>query len=288
MNKIESAARSVDSRFLNGLLNSRFADVARDLLPESAKRKLRQIVHGEKGRYPLQEPVIVCLAGQEARFWIRNHSDWYRITTENFEGDYGHILIKTLTDMDRPDFVDVGSAQGYYSILAAKAGSRVVSIDPDPISQNSLQENLLLNPELEDNVKVMGIALGEKPGKMRLYIDKSGTYAPSLRKTVRGLKDVMEVQVTTMDVLVFDGIIPSPDVVKIDVEGAEGLVVSGMQGILSSAEKPKNIFIELHRTYLPRFGTTETEVADNITKNGYTLQNRWERRNEMLCHFTSK
>jgi FkbM family methyltransferase len=261
------------------ILNSKFADVAREILPERVKITLRQVVRREKAHYPLPEPIVAGLDGVEARFYIKNHSDWYRIGTNDFEGNYGVSLLQTIKSKDKPYVVDVGAAQGYYSILAAKVGARVIAIDPDPISQRSLAENISLNEDVQDRIHPLSVALGHTTGETTLYIDEGGTYAPSLARTVRGLKQKIQVPVQTMDELVFHGIIPSPEVVKIDVEGAEGLVASEV--------RPSDIFIELHTKYLPRFGTTTEKVAQSIANQGYSLTEYLERRSEILCHYQS-
>ena len=90
-----------------------------------------------------------------------------------------------------------------------------------------------------------------------------------------------------MDRMIADGKIQYPDIVKIDVEGAEGLVVAGMKKTLALNRKPQHIFIELHRKYIPLFGSTLEDIANNITSCGYVLEECWERRNELLCHYKS-
>lgn len=276
------------SRIKERLFDSKLADVARDVLPERIKIQLRQLVRGEKAQYPLQEPVTVSIGTVEAKFWIRNHSDWYRIGTQDFEGDYGLQLIAAVNASSaNPQLADIGSAQGYYSILAAKAGAEVSAFDPDPISQKSLVANLSINADVADKIHQHEIALGDKEGELALHIDKSGTYAPSLVETVRGLKEEIQVPVTTMDLMIDNGQVKQPDIVKIDVEGAEGLVLAGMKGTLTSERKPKHIFIELHNKYLPRFGSSPEEVQALIAGYGYRLKNCWGRRGELLCHYTS-
>lgn len=59
------------------ILNSRLADIARDILPEAAKNALHRVVLDQ--RQYLLEPSEVKLAGIVAKFWIRNYNDWYRI-----------------------------------------------------------------------------------------------------------------------------------------------------------------------------------------------------------------
>jgi len=264
------------------LINSKLADVTRKILPEKIKIQLRQVVRGEKARYPLQEPLTVKVGCAEARFWIINHSDWYRIGTQNFEKGYGAKLIEVVEATENPRFADIGSAQGYYSILAAKAGAEVTAFDPDPVSQKSMKNNLAINTDVEQQINSQAVVLCSQEGELTLHIDRSGTYAPSLVRTVRGLKEEIQVPVTTMDLMISGGKIKVPNIVKIDVEGAEGLVLAGMRDTLTSVNKPTHLFIELHRKYLPRFKSSPEEVQKLITDCGYNLNNCWDRRSELL------
>lgn len=100
------------------------------------------------------------------------------------------------------------------------------------------------------------MALGAEKGEMLLHVDDKGTYAPSLRKTTPGLKQVIKVTVDSVNNLIEVGLIDVPDVVKTDVEGAEDLVLDGMKGLLTSKHRPKHIFIEIHDFFLPQFGSS--------------------------------
>lgn len=261
------------------------ADALRKFLPVKARNYIYQLVSKEKIEYPLIDPILAEVAGIKAKFWIKNQSDWYRIARTSFEDEFSNALIECVKNINKAVFVDVGAAQGYYSILAAKAGSNVIAIDPDPISLRSLESNIELNPEIKQQVKIMGVALADEDGEVILNIDTSGSYAPSIKKTTTGLSQKVTVPMTTLDAVLLDNGLPIPQVVKIDVEGAEGKVVQGMQKILALENKPTDIFIELHRKYLPLFGSDEFAVEKDITTNGYHLKECWERKSVLLCHY---
>ena len=270
------------------ILTSRAADIARQIFPEQIKDILRQAVRAERAQYPLKEPHTVTLGGHSAKFWIRNQSDWYRMGSKDTEGNFAEDLVRTVAS-SHGVFLDIGAAQGLYSILAARAQSRVYAIDPDPVSLKSIDENIELNGEVRERITVLPVALGNEDGEVVLFSDKSGKYAPSLKKTVSGLGDKLVVQLSKLDTLVEKGTIPIPDVIKIDVEGAEGLVLGGMHDTLSSGSKPKHIFLEIHRSYLPLFGTDPESIIKTLSNYGYALpkDNVWTRRNEIHCHFVA-
>lgn len=117
----------------------------------------------------------------------------------------------------------------------------------------------------------MAVALGAREGEIALHVDKHGSYAPSLKRIVKGLRQIEMVPITTVDSLISQGHMQSPKVVKIDVEGAEGDVLAGMQQTLLSPRRPTSIFLELHDLFLPQFGTNKEELLAQIAALGINL-----------------
>jgi hypothetical protein len=71
----------------------------------------------------------------------------------------------------------------------------------------------------------------------------------------------------TLDGLVNDKRAMRPALVKIDVQGAEMLVLQGASDILKIAGPA--LFIELHEEGLSRFGTSVAAILDHLSAYGY-------------------
>ncbi|MDP3941146.1 MAG: FkbM family methyltransferase [bacterium] len=239
--------------------------VLETLVPPLVQGGIRKRVFEQNAK--TEAPFPITVNGREARFSIRNFSDWYRIAGEGFESVFLGEVLNNLQSGDI--FVDVGSAQGLYAVMAAKTGAEVYAVDPDPVSLQSIKENLALNSDISDSVHVLNVALGDKDGREHFYVDPKGMYAPSLRRTTRCLKETVEVDVRSLDSLITAGSIKHPDVIKVDVEGADGRVLAGMQKTLTSPHRPRHLFIELHPVYLPQFGTSTGAVLQQISDIGY-------------------
>jgi hypothetical protein len=67
------------------------------------------------------------------------------------------------------------------------------------------------------------------------------------------------------------------------------MVLDGMLATLTSESKPKHIFLEIHMSYLPLFGTDSESIINKLKGCGYELpkENIWSRRNEIHCHFVA-
>lgn len=160
--------------------------------------------------------------------------------------------------------VDIGANIGAVSIaMWAKAGKtgKVVSVEADPGNIPRLQANLRLNG-LPD-AYVLGVAVTDKRGtsQLRCFPDANGwqtlgQQTPHREEYVSYLVEVVTVPLT--DVLTkYD--IGRVDLVKIDVEGAEILVLQSMRQMLQ-ARVVRRVIFEVHEPILRGMGTCVSEL----------------------------
>jgi len=102
------------------------------------------------------------------------------------------------------------------------------------------------------------------------------------RHNVSSTSSVIEVETTTLDEFVSKTRLLKIDLLKIDVEGAEGLVFSGAKKLLANG--PKRIFMEFWPDGLRNLGTDASELARRLTSYGYGMSviNENQRRVERL------
>jgi hypothetical protein len=72
-------------------------------------------------------------------------------------------------------------------------------------------------------------------------------------------------------------LLPNPSIIKVDVEGAEILVLQGMKDLLESPQAPRILFCEFHPEYLRYFGSDQQECIDLIESAGYSESYRIDR-----------
>jgi len=141
-------------------------------------------------------------------------------------------------------FVDVGAYLGFYTVWACRRARRVISIEPNPVALAYLKVNIALNEC--SNVTIVPKALSDRRGYTKLKIPEAAEmgFIPPESSIVRDFKEAFEVEVEmdTLDSVLEEVGVDSVDILKIDVEGAEGLVVRGAEKTLKEA---KAVLIEI-------------------------------------------
>lgn len=144
-------------------------------------------------------------------------------------GTYAPPKAEALTGLVGPGDVvcDVGAHMGYFTAIAAlRAGptGRVYAFEPRPLNHGLLQRHVRVNGLAQ--VETIRAAVGEEPGVAR-FESRTGTGTGRLAPG-----GPLEVDVVALDVLLAEGRIRPPDVIKVDVEGGELGVLRGAAGIL--------------------------------------------------------
>lgn len=169
---------------------------------------------------------------------------------------------------------DVGAAFGLFSIHSAKFCDKVIAFEPDPLSCERLIKNIDLNGQ-QEQISVQQIALSDKAGELELFTSGLSGLSPSL-SGVSNHSGSVKVATKTIDSVVEAGTVP-PDVIKIDVEGAEAQVLRGAKELLHGKNKPRLLFVEVHPEFLEAFGDSAELVEELVLEAGYELVTR-ERR----------
>jgi len=143
---------------------------------------------------------------------------------------------------------DIGANIGLYSILAGRlAGEkgRVYSVEANPLCVYLLRTNLELNQIA--NSQILPMAALDRAGSVNFTLNYGNLgLGVTQRSSFYATKAGHEIGVTGLDMasLIAQFGLHSPDLIKIDVEGAEGFVVEGLQRIIQD-RKPV-LMIEVH------------------------------------------
>lgn len=164
--------------------------------------------------------------------------------------------------------VDAGANCGIYTVAASKLvgdAGKVLSFEPGRESFSILRRNVELNGLR--NVLAFQSALSEREGMARLYHHHHGPNSFSLGPEIGRSDQFEEVRTTTLDKVLKREGIHRVDLVKLDVEGAEELVLHGAESVLVSAH-PVIIF-EMNREAASRLGVPRNGAWDLLEAMDY-------------------
>jgi FkbM family methyltransferase len=160
--------------------------------------------------------------------------------------------------------IEAGASAGAYTVLFGQwvgARGRVYAFEPVPEIAALLARQVRMNG-VADRVRIVPSALGAAPGKMALL-------APGWHGINRApaspheAAQAIDVPVTTLDdFCARERIVP--DVIKIDVEGAELAVFQGARHTIASSPGAR-VFAEWHPGLWPRYGISADAIRAELS-----------------------
>jgi FkbM family methyltransferase len=162
--------------------------------------------------------------------------------------------------------LDIGGYRGYISGVMALAGaSQVIVFEPSSINHQALRRLCELNPKLP--LRIMPFAIGESDTSAILKLMRDPSMAKLSSSPFQeyvSAVDEIEVPVRRIDYLVQKQEIPVPQLIKIDVEGAELEVIQGAESTLRNHHPV--VFAEIHTSELGR------DCRNLLVRYGYTVR----------------
>jgi FkbM family methyltransferase len=162
---------------------------------------------------------------------------------------------------------DVGAHFGTYSIIAARRGgsaARVVAYEPSELTRSYLTRHLAWN-RVERQVIVRPVCCGRTGGETQFFC------RPDVPDGSNGILPGDGLVETTVPVTTMDDetrrLHLTPDVIKIDVEGAELDVLEGAERTLATG-RPR-LFISVHPKQLAFRGLKPDAVLQWLRGHGY-------------------
>ncbi len=211
-----------------------------------------------------------ALAGMNMRLDLQTEKDYWL-------GIYETDLQAAICDLVEPGWVayDVGANIGYISLMLARlVGStgKIFAFEALPSNIERLRENVSLN-DFNSRVQVIHGAVGSTSAPVKFMVGPSGTMGKTEGSAGRteGHVESIDVPGYTLDDFVYRDGNPSPQIIKIDIEGGEVLALPGMKRLL--AEVRPLIFLELHGPEAARVAWETLRAAGyNIArmKRGYS------------------
>lgn len=185
-------------------------------------------------------------------------------TPQYFDPLERELLAKRLREGFR--FIDIGANIGAYSLfVAAKAGpsARILAVEPQPEVFARLAFNIAQNPF--GTVKAMACALADKPGELTLFLDPANRGESSVRILRSSAGSTIRVRAMTLLALLESEGYDRLDAIKLDVEGAEDLILEPFLRDAPESLWPGFIIIEDSRE------RWQTDLVALLVASGYVL-----------------
>jgi len=200
-----------------------------------------------------------------------------QIAESIYMGDFEPEVLSYFLRNIKPGMVifDVGANIGYFTTIMAKlvgSGGKVHAFEPSRREFGSIKKTIGQNRQ--DNIVLNHSALSDKTGTVIMNIAKSENMAAlntignvSHPAAKEGDFDQVEVQLDTIDNYITTGGFQRVDLIKIDVEGAELMVLKGAEETLKRY-RPQ-IICEFSDLTTKGFGYQAKEIFDWLAQKGY-------------------
>jgi FkbM family methyltransferase len=205
--------------------------------------------------------------GRLDRKWLLDNRNWIDqqlIIRRPYEVEQVARCRQLVREHQLQCFFDIGANFGLYSVLLSDEAklSQLHAFEPLPRNVHQLGANLYLN-NLDNRVKLYNMALGDRNGKLDLFVDPHSTGVSTLLPGELHRRQEAYQASLQVDVRVFDDLFSLAGIralVKMDVEGAELMVLAGMRQ-----------FLKNNKTVLQVETTPETLDLVNafMQENGY-------------------
>lgn len=184
-----------------------------------------------------------------------------------FNGFYEYSLSKEIAKLAKAGgtFVDVGANLGYFTLLwlGGNLNNTAIAVEASPRNKDRILNNIQRN-RLEDRVEFHAFAAGDEAKKVVFEIGPEDQTGWGKVQSDNNSPHSVEVEMIRLD-----SIINSPiDVLKIDVEGADTLVLKGCSQLLEK-KQIKRIFFEQNEENMQKLGIGKDEAVTLLNQYGY-------------------
>ncbi len=206
------------------------------------------------------------------RFYLPVHDSFHITDTLVNHGclDYEKFQAKLIKDALRPSMtvLDLGANIGYYTLMVARGlrgSGRVYAFEPESFNFKLLAANVWANgytkavplrQAVSDIEGEVTLFKGSEIGQHSIYVDN-----------VTRLSGLERVSTTTLDC--FAERVEKVEIIKMDIQGAEGRAIRGGERLLT--EQHPTLFIEISPHLLRHAGDDHRDIIELLKSWGYML-----------------
>jgi FkbM family methyltransferase len=198
-----------------------------------------------------------------------NLSDMIQLYVFHFgvwEPEISHLVGQILKPGDV--FVDIGANVGYDSLLGSSLVDplgRVIAIEASPNTFGKLKENIALNKST--NIRTVNVAVSDRVGKLDLFSLSVWNSGAATTLTSRGGKLIASVDALPLAQILTSDEMGNVRLMKIDVEGAEALILNDILDHIEDFPSSMDIIVEFSADELE--ASTSKRVFHRMMQMGY-------------------
>lgn len=194
-------------------------------------------------------------------------------TNSVYEFDLVNSICTKLKNKANPIFLDIGANIGLISLAVIKEvpDVKVFSFEPGYVAYKSFDTTIFAN-KLEAKLKLSNLALSDSTGSIDFFShEDSDTSGDGFIDTGRAksLAKKITVKTDTLDNWLENQKLNKIDLIKIDVEGAELLVLKGAS--ISLKKYKPIIFLEISKENLKVYPYNEADILNYLESIDYSL-----------------
>ena len=239
---------------------------------------IKRLIINLKYKLDFRKFIEVNVGGLKIKMSFSHPNHHYFIIRSNDKKYYEYNLFKIWKqelEKTTGNIIDFGGYNGFYGLLAAKIcpNSKVYIFEPDVVNYQHIKKNILIN-NLSNAVVIKAIVTNRI---------KSVFFSEHLGRETGRISEDSDFKIDSLtldDWIEKDNI--NPVLIKMDIEGAEYLALSGMANYLRTA-RPMHILLELHREVIKEFGNTKEEVLKLLDELGF--KNEYLNKNNYGCDY---
>lgn len=180
---------------------------------------------------------------------------------ERFETE---IFLKSL----KPEMtvVDIGANIGYYTLLAAQRSKSVLAFEPDQTNYDLLVKNITENNC--GNVACFKLAISDKNEEITLFKNPNNYGDCRIYPFSEGTSKA-QVSSVALDGFIQKINLTHVDFIKIDIQGAEGYALAGMEKILEQSNL--ELLIEFFPYGLRMSGFDPINILENLSNKKFRI-----------------
>jgi len=192
-----------------------------------------------------------------------------------YEPELGEAIINTLEKYQKGTFIDIGSNIGLISLYVHKflPKTKIICLEPGQV-QRALFEITIASNNLTSSIQSLPYAIAEKN-----YIGFFSVNSNNAANSGDGLLDTKRTETKTnkvsVDVRALDSLVSiyslSPNVIKIDIEGAELWALKGMVDTLKKFTPV--VFFEMNPSNLAVYPYKAIDIINFFHENNYQIRN---------------